>query len=218
MTGTVQQFNFDANVLQTLLWQYENAPNTKALIQAKQDLWDADFSDFWEHFLTDIFDIKTANTFGLSVWAIILGVPIVYNFPGAGVEGWGFGQYRKNFTQGNFQGQTGVNYSLSEATARVVLQLRYYALIGTCTAPAINRMLADIFADYGTCYVTDGLDMTHRYVFNFILPSDLEYAFNNFDVLPRPAGVNQSRVVIIEPPFGFNADAQNFNHGNFTDL
>src|SRR4051812_36280136 len=121
MTGTIQQFNFDANVLQTLLWQYENAPNIKALVQAKQDKWDVDFTTFWEHFISDIFDLKTANTFGLSVWAIILGTPIVYNLPGAGVEGWGFGQYRKNFTNGNFQGAAGTGYVLSQETARVIL-------------------------------------------------------------------------------------------------
>lgn len=217
MTGTIQQFDFDANVLQTILWQYENAPNIQALLQAKQDVWNEDFTAFWQDFYTNIFDLKTANTFGLSVWSIILGAPIVYNLPGAGTEGWGFGGFRKNFTNGNFQGEGGTGYILSEESARIILQLRYYQLTGTCCVPSINRMLVDVFGDFGSVYVRDALNMTQRYVFGFILPSDLQFAFNNFDILPRPAGVGSTWVTIIEPPWGFNADAQNFNHGNFTD-
>lgn len=217
MTDTIQQFDYDANVLQTLLWQYENSPNLKALIQAKQDVWDTDFTTFWEQFNTRIFNLATANDFGLSVWAIILGGPIVYNLPGAGTEGWGFGQYRKNFTHGNFASNQGIVYTLSTETARVVLRLRYYQLTGTCTIPAINRMLADVFKAYGPAYISDGNDMTQRYVFGFSLPTDMQFAFSNFDILPRPSGVGSTYTVFVEPPWGFNVDATNFDHGNFYD-
>lgn len=217
MTGTIQQFNFDANILQTILWQYENAPNIKALLQDKQDEWNEDFTAFWQDFYTNIFDLRTANTFGLSVWSILLGTPIVYNLPGAGTEGWGFGAFRKNFTNGNFQGAAGTGYILSEETARVILRLRYYQLTGTCCVPSLNRMLADIFENYGHAYVSDVLDMRQQYVFNFILPADLQFAFDNFDVLPRPAGVGSSWRTVLEAPWGFNSDATNFDHGNFND-
>lgn len=216
MTDTIQQFNYDVNVLQTVLWQYENAPNIKALLQAKQATWDVNYTAFWEDFYANIFNLKTANDFGLSVWAIILGAPIVYNLPGAGTEGWGFGAFRKNFNNGNFASSSGTVYRLSTETARIILRLRYYQLTGTCTVPAINRMLADIFEDYGPAYILDALDMTQRYVFGFALPADLQFAFDNFDVLPRPAGVGNSWTVFVEAPWGFNSDATNFNHGNFT--
>ncbi len=215
MTDRIQQFNFDANVLQTLLWQYENAPNIEALLQAKQDVWDEDFADFWENFQTNIFDLKTANDFGLSVWAIILGAPIVYNLSGAGTEGWGFGQYRKNFNNGNFASNSGIVYRLSTATARAILRLRYYQLTGTCTVPAINRMLTDVFEDYGLAYIKDNHDMTQTYYFNFPLPTDLAFAFSNFDVLPRPAAVGSSYIVLTQAPWGFNSDASNFDNSNF---
>lgn len=218
MTGTIQQFDYGANVLQTLLWQYENAPNIEALLQAKQDKWDVDFTQFWQDFQTNIFNLKTANAFGLGLWAIILGQPISFHLTTSGDEAWGVDTNRFNFDNGNFQPQGGSVYNLSAATSRVVLQLRYYQLTGTCTVPAINRALKDIFysGGYGTAYVIDNHDMTQHYVFNFTPPSDMQLAFNNFDILPRPAGVGSSWSVYVEGPWGFNSDAENFSHGNFT--
>lgn len=217
MTDTIQQFDYDVNVLKAILWQYNNAPNILSLLNKKQAWYDTNEVGFWEDFRANIFDLKTANDFGLSVWSIILGAPIIYNLPGAGTKGWGFGQYRFNFTNGNFASNTGVVYSLSTETARVILRLRYYQLTGTCTVPAINRMLADVFKGYGQVYIEDGLDMTQRYVFGFALPSDMQFAFTNFDVLPRPAGVGNTFTVFIEAPWGFNSDASNFDNSNFSD-
>ncbi|WP_231668322.1 DUF2612 domain-containing protein [Ralstonia solanacearum] len=31
---------------------------------------------FWENWIRDVFDLRTANDFGLSVWSEILGVPL----------------------------------------------------------------------------------------------------------------------------------------------
>lgn len=217
MTDTIQQFNYDVNILGSMLWQFGNAPNVLSLLNSKQGWYDLNQTQFWADFYTNIFDLRTANNFGLSVWAIILGAPIQYNLPGAGVEAWGFGSFRKNFTNGNFASNSGNTYTLSVETARVILRLRYYQLTGTCTVPAINRMLADVFADYGTAFIIDDLNMTQRYIFNFILPADMQFAFTNFDILPRPAGVGNTFVSILEPIWGFNIDAENFDHGNFTN-
>lgn len=216
MTATIQQFNYAVNILQTLLWQYQNAPNIKALLEDKQDWYNTKQSQFWVDFYNDIFNLKTANDFGLAVWAIILGAPIVYNLPGAGTKAWGFEEFRFNFNNGNFSNNSGVVFALSSESARAVLRLRYYQLTGECTVPALNRMLADVFEGYGTAYVLDGLNMTQAYIFNFQLSQDLQFAFTNFDVLPRPAGVGSSYKVVIPPIWGFNSDAVNFDHGNFS--
>jgi len=197
--NTIQQFTYDANVLQSILWQYQNAPNITALLQAKQDVWDTDFTDFWEDFYTNIFNLQTANDFGLAVWAIILGAPITYIVTAGGAASWGFGTNHVNFGNGNFLGVGGSNttYTFSTDTARVILQLQYFRLIGTCTVPAINRMLQFIFAeDYGQAYVVDGLNMTQKYCFAFTPPSDMQLAFNSLDILPRPAGVSSSWSII----------------------
>ncbi len=216
-TPTIQPFDYDVNILGALLWQYGNAPNVLSLMNDKQGWYDLNQKQFWLDFYTNIFDLRTANNFGLSVWAIILDAPIQYNLPGAGVEAWGFGEFRKHFDHGNFASNSGNTYTLSIDTARVILRLRYYALTGACTVPSINRMLSDVFQDYGHAYVVDAFDMRQQYVFNFILPADMQFAFNRFDILPRPAGVGSSFITFLEAPWGFNSDATNFDHGNFTD-
>lgn len=220
MTATIQPFDFTTDEMKAILWQYDSAPNTKALVQSKQDFYDQNQTQFWNDYLANIFDLETADDFGLAVWSIILDAPIAYIVTSGGIPSWGFGTYHVNFTQGNFLGQNGSNstYALSTETARVILQLRYFMLTGTCTIPAINRMLKYIFFDdYGPAYITDGHDMTQRYVFGFALPSDMQYAFNNFDVLPRPAGVGSTYTIFVEAPWGFNTDASNFNNSNFWD-
>ena len=40
----------------------------------------------------------------------------------------------------------------------------------------------------GPAWLIDYGDMNQRYVFDFPLTSDLRYLFDNYDVLPRPAG------------------------------
>ncbi len=213
--GTIQQFDYDASIMAAALWQHSQAPNILALLQSKQDFFDANQSEFWSDFYTNIFNLETANDFGLSVWSIILGAPIKYNLAGAGEKGWGFGPYRFNFTNGNFASNTGNTYALSTATARIVLQLRYYQLTGSCCIPDINRALKNIFRDMGNSWLVDNLDMTQTYFFDFPLASDLKFAFTNFDVLPRPAGVGSTYIVLTEAPWGFNSDASNFDNSNF---
>lgn len=218
MAETIQQFDFSVNLLRALLWQYNEASNLQGILQSEQDWFNVNQRDFWERWIRDVFDLRTANEFGLQVWAIILGQPLFLNKGPDNKPTWGFGQYYVNFTRGNFSSQTGSSFKLSTESARILLRLRYYQLIGTCTPPAINRMLADVFSDYGPAYVLDNLDMTQTYIFTFALPSDLVFLFNNFDILPRPAGVESDYNVIINESWGFDEYHENFDHGNFSEL
>ena len=219
MTQTIQPFDFSVDVLRSILWQYNTAPHIQALVQNKQDFLDVNQTAFWTDFYTNIFNLETANDFGLAVWAIILDAPIAYSVTSGGSPSWGFGTHHVNFTNGNFAPNSGIpiTYTLSTETARVILMLRYYQLTGCCTIPAMNRMCADVFKEYGKAWVADGDNMAQEYVLQFVPPSDMQFAFNNYDVLPRPAGVGSGWRIYIEPPFGLNADATNFDHGNFND-
>lgn len=219
MTTTVQPIDFSVDLLRAILWQYDEAPNLKALIEAKQAWYVANQQDFWQDWLANVFDLRTANSFGLEVWSIILDIPIVVtNFPETGRTTWGFGTLHENFTRGNFSGSTGHAVRLADETARILLQLRYFQLTSAGTVPEINRMLAYVFQDYGPAWLNDNHDMTQFYTFGFALPSDLEFLFNNFDVLPRPAGVGSSYRVIVGESWGFGDHHENFDHGNFSEL
>ncbi|NIT55538.1 MAG: DUF2612 domain-containing protein, partial [Aliifodinibius sp.] len=54
--------------------------------------------------ITDVFNLDTANDFGLSVWSVILNTPLTVenNEPEPDNSNWGFGNNRKNFNNGNF--------------------------------------------------------------------------------------------------------------------
>lgn len=192
MTGTIQLFDTDVNVTEALLWQYNEALRLQSLLQEKQAWYAQNQAAFWDEWLHDVFDLRTANLFGLSVWAIILGQPIIFNNVGNPAQiPWGFNShvFHTNFNRGNFVSTSGYTYVLSEAGARVALKLRYFQLTSSGTVPETNRMLKYVFGDQGLAYLVDNGNMTQTYVFTFALSAELEFLFKNFDVLPRPAGV-----------------------------
>jgi hypothetical protein len=123
--------------------------------------------------------------------------------------------HRYNFGHGNFGiSQAGAGLTLEQK--RVLLQLRYYQLVSRCTVPEINERVSDILGDFGKVYVLDGNNMQYvTYVFGFQPNSALQFILENFDVLPRPAGVGVKIVVSTRPAFGFGTFNKNFNNGNF---
>lgn len=217
MANDIEQFDFSVDLLKAILWQYTNADNLIALLEQKSAWYDANQTSFWQNWISDVFDLRTANDFGLSVWSIILNQPIfVLNGPPSPSKAtWGFGSYRKNFNRGNFTYAHGNTYRLPTQIARILLQLRYFQLISSGTVPETNRMLKYVFSNYGSVYLLDGLNMTQEYVFNFPISSDLSLMLNNFDVLPRPAGVKSTYLSGAIARWGFGVYHINYNRGNF---
>lgn len=219
MTGTIQTFNFSVNLLQALLWQYDNAMRIRSLLQQKQDWYDSEQSGFWENWISGVFALETADVFGLSVWSIILQVPIIVSLNPSPTSQptWGFGSFNQNYTNGNFLFQNGGAQVLSPEQARLVLQLRYFQLQSSGTIPEINRFLKFIFGSkYGRAYVKDDTaPMSIIYVFAFVPPSQLQFVLENFDILPRPAGVSVTYETLVPAPWGFDTPHETFDNGNF---
>lgn len=198
MTETIQTFDYSVDLQKALLWQYQQAVRLQELIAEKQAWYDANQEQFWEDWYSGVFDLATADYFGLSVWAIILGQPIVFNnSPNPDQIPWGFGTNNANFTQGNFAEKDGFTFTLPAAAARVLLQLRYFQLTSSGTVPETNRMLKYVFGkNYGPAWLVDNHNMTQTYNFNFALTPELVYLFKYLDILPRPAGVSSSYVQV----------------------
>lgn len=57
-----------------LIWQYCNAPNLAQIIENEFAFYKKNVNDFFNDWYNDVFNLLTANTFGLNVWANILGV------------------------------------------------------------------------------------------------------------------------------------------------
>lgn len=214
--STIQAFDFSVDLMRALLWQYNDAARLEALVRQKQEWYDESQTAFWGDWITDVFDLRTANDFGLAVWAIILNVPLTV---ASGVDPddkpiWGFGEYRENFENGNFAGTSGT--ALTTEQKRLVLRLRYFQLVTRGTIPEINAFFAYLFGSLGPAYVVDGYAMDLLYVFNFPLPSALELILTEYDLLPRPAAVKVRYVVIGDADgWGFGRYHENFENGNF---
>lgn len=210
---TIQQFDASVDLLKAILWQYDGAERLQSLLRAKRDWYDENQRDFWNAWYDNVFNLQTANDFGCSVWGLILGVPLSIGQPGTGDRPvWGFGAFNRNFNNGNFGRDSAGVAGLTLAQKRLVLRLRYYQLVSDGSAPFSNKALRDVF---GVGYVLDGHDMTCTYVFPNALSSQVRLVLEQFDLLPRPAGVKVN--ILIDPTnvFGFDPFYQNFNNGGF---
>lgn len=187
----IQEFDFSVDVLRALLWQYNDALSLQSLLEQKQAWYNENQEQFWSDWYRDVFNLQTANAFGLSVWAIILDIPIIVTVtpPEPGTVPWGFGEYNENYENGNFYGAAGSSISLSVEQSRTVLRMRYFQITSRGTVPEINQFIDILFGEEGGGYVIDNLNMTATVVFNFPIPAKLKFIFENYDILPRPAGV-----------------------------
>ena len=198
------------DLTKALLWRHNDAVNLQALINNKQAFYDEQVTQFFDEWYRDVFNLDTANDFGLTVWGIILDFPVSVNDTPShqANSAFGFGEYRKNF--GSQFAPSDETLSLSSEVARIVLKLRFYNLVTRATIPECTAIVKEVFKDYGECYCLDGLNMTIRYVFNFDLPSSIRQILNNFDLLPRQ---NSVEAVYIDSPnsrFGFGQYRKNF--------
>ena len=201
----IQYFDFSVNMLKAILWQYQNAPNLQGIISNENEWYNESQTQFWTDWIANVFNLATANEFGLSVWAIILGFP---NFINTGSNEnepiFGFdGSGGVNFDNG-ILGSSGETVVLPIETQRLGLQFRYFQLCSSGTIPEINRFLAYLFGGPNKAWLVSNGDMTQTYLFNFPVPWNLAYLFNNFDILPRPAGVGSSWVDLTLTYFGFD--------------
>lgn len=143
---------YNSDMTQTLKWLQNNAPNITELIEGFQNWRDVNNTQFWSNWQSSVFNLQTANSFGLVVWCIILGVSnevVSFNtsrYPFA------FGAKRQNFQApsdstltnpnkigGNFFGSNGKVSGIEEI--RFILKLRYAALVSNGRFVFINRML-----------------------------------------------------------------------------
>ena len=218
---TIQDFDFSVDVLRALLWQYNDAANLEGLLRAKQAFYQTNQREFWENWQRDVFDLRTANEFGLSVWASILNVPFFTDsevspadYPAFGFDT-GETDSITNFNRGNFATSSDTFINLSVEQRRLLLRLRYFQLVTTATVPEINEFATILLGDTNSVYVIDNLNMTISYVFTTIPPSNLLLVAQQFDIIPRPSGVEVNIVIAPLARWGFGEFRRNFGRGNF---
>jgi len=214
--STVQEFDASVNLLAAILWQYEDAEKLKALAVAKQAWTTDNQTNFWLGWYRDVFNVDTATAFGLSIWGRILNVRLGVEVEPQDKVNFGFGAFNKNFNApSNFGVTSDQTQGLTIEQQRLVIKLRYFQLTSRGTVPEINRFLGQLFGD-GNVFVIDPHDMSFAiYQFNFNPDSQLRFILDEFDLLPRPAGVGVKWQVKMRPVFGFGEYNLNFNNGTF---
>ncbi len=199
-------------------WQRGSAEKINKLIQLKQAWYERNHCEFWNNWVVDVFDLRTANEFGLSVWSIILDVPLFdmsekspSDYPAIF-----FGQFRKNFGRGNFGKNASTIDSLTVDQKRIMLQLKAFILNMRSSTAEINRKLAQLFGARNV-YALDNLDMTYTYIINDPQLKSFIEVIRDYDLLPRPNCVNITDVVIGSnaTPFEFGNKRANLGRGNF---
>lgn len=88
---------YDPTITRALRWMQNRAPRITAIITQKDQWYDRYNQQFWQQWEGQIFDLRTANPFGLAVWCIILGLPLdIFNFEPL-TNAWAYGPQRGNY-------------------------------------------------------------------------------------------------------------------------
>lgn len=194
------------NVLQTVISQYGNSPTLLALIEYFDQYIDpsTDIDTFYSY----VWNVDTAQGFGLDIWGRIVNIPRVFNVPADTPNPGGF-----SFTPGA--------YALTDDQYRKLILTKALANIINATPPALNALLSSLFTGRGRCYVIDLGGMAIRIVCEFYLQPFEYVALTTYGVSPRPSGVLLS--IVQGPPdgtFGFaeGVQFQPFNYGTFFNV
>ena len=183
---------------QTVISQYLNSPTLLQMVANMASYIDPrpNFDAFYD----DIWNIYTAQGYGLDVWGRIVGVERIINIPEPS-EFLGFQQALpgvESFNHGIFfngSEQLTSNYTLTDNAFRTLILAKALANICDGSIPAMNQILINLFgSQYGNVYVTDGEDMSMTITFSEA-PSAVDYAIiSQSGVFPRPTGVALSVV------------------------
>ena len=198
-------------------WQRGSAEKLNKLISLKQDWYDDNHCDFWNDWVGDIFDLRTANEFGLSVWSIILDLPLFDqsqksrpDYPAIY-----FGSFKKNFSGGNFGKNASTVNDLTTDQKRIMLQLKAFIMHMRSSTYEINIKMTELFG-FRSIYVLDNLDMSYTYIISDPELMSFISVIQDYDLLPRPNSVSVDVVIgSNSTPYLFGSSRDNFGNGNF---
>lgn len=213
------------NYTDTILAQYANSRTIQSLVESFNDSIDprADIDAFYDY----VFNVETAQGFGLDIWGKIVGVSRYLKISGT-IAYFGFNEAftiptastgAQPFDQAPFYNGDTVSqvYALSDDAYRTLILVKALANITDCSIKSLNTLMRTLFSAFGNVYVVDGQDMTMRFVFEF-QPTDYQIAVMvNSGVVPRPSGVKDSLMIYDRAnTFGFFEGAgQPFGSGTF---
>ncbi|CUJ80799.1 DUF2612 domain-containing protein [Achromobacter sp. 2789STDY5608628] len=205
-------------VARTIISQYANSPTLVQLANNMDDYInpDANFDAFYDF----VWNVETAQGFGLDIWGKIVDIGRMLTVPGdVSYLGYEEAISWQPFNQAPFF--TGVQatqtYRLADDAYRKLILVKALANISDCTSPSLNRLLSNLFAGRGRCYVSDTGNMEFRYVFEFALEPYEIAILTQSGAIPKPAAVLANVLQVDRSTtFGFNEGLmQPFGSGVF---
>ena len=185
----------------TVISQYANSPILTQLIENISQY--VDQTANLDSFFDLIWNVDTAQGYGLDVWGRIVGV--VRTLTLQTQTFFGFDQQLPTVDSFGPGGQSplysgtpsSANFSLTDSGFRTLIFAKALANICDGSIPAINQILLNLFPGLGNCYVTDGENMTMTYTFAFALTPVQVAIVTQSGVLPKPVGVLASVVQLV---------------------
>ncbi|MFW5410799.1 DUF2612 domain-containing protein [Pectobacterium brasiliense] len=185
------------NASDTILRQYAASNKLKSIIYSFNEAVGID--DFIDDFYDMIWNIKTANSYGLDVWGKIVVVSRQLTVDENKIF-FGFQEAKSDppvvddptpFNQAPFYpgSQATTTVTLTDDVYRKVIMMKAAANISDCTIPSLNKILMFMFSERGKCYVRVDSHMVISYVFEFVLTSSELAIVQSSGALPAPAGV-----------------------------
>ena len=191
MAQQINNVNFTIDCLKVHLWQYDKADKLNAVLKGTERFLSVAVTQFWEKYLTDIFTVGTANTFGLDLWGKTLGI-----------------------ARPQYADENDVVRTVSDEMYRRMLIGAIYKFNMTGTVPEINYYLQYVFGTKQV-YIIDHLDMTISVIFSRELTAEEIAVLSSPNFIPRPAGVNIN-IPARDKIFGFNgSELEPFDNGVF---
>lgn len=195
------------NVEQTIISQYGNSATITQLVYNMNQYLDprADFDAFYDY----VWNVQTAQGFGLDIWGRIVGIKRELLVTGDALY-FGFNEALPGsypFAEQPFYNGTPPatqTYTLGDDAYRTLILVKALSNISATNARSLNQLLQNLFGARGRCYVNDLGGMSIRYVFEFLLTSYELAIMTQSGAIPRPAGVNASLFTTNAPVFGFS--------------
>lgn len=185
--GSIPSFD----IWETIISQYANSDILTSLI--------VDFASYIDqtknidNFFDLVWNVDTAQGYGLDVWGRIVGVTRVLEVSTGqflGFEGpAGASGAEWNVAPWYAGSPLSSNYYLSDYAYRNLILAKALANISDGSIAAINQLLINLFPNRGNCYVVDDGNMHLTYTFLFKLSAVEKAVIAQSGVLMRPAGV-----------------------------
>lgn len=208
------------NYEQTLISQYGTSPTLTQLIENMNGYIDplADLQTFYDY----VWNVETAQGFGLDIWGKIVDVERNYKIPAqhpffgfddSSDDYRGFGQAPLYVGSGNSQ-----VFALPDSAYRTLILVKALSNISDGTIPAYNQLITNLFKNRGIAFVSDLGGMRIQYTFTFYLaPAEIAILLQS-NALPSPSGVRATAIQIYDKDtLGFKeaGDYQPFGYGIF---